>query len=692
MSLASAAPVWLRRTAAWAGSRQTWAGALGGTALVAGAAALVWFSDSLPVLVQAALWAVYVAAAVLLERWLLLFGPVFFYDMVRSARRGRYILLRCAYACLLLLVLFWVFTTAFRYHDNSLQTMSQLAESYFESIMLVQLLAVLLLTPVYVAGAIADEKERRTLEYLLATDLRNREIVLSKLAARLANLSLLILTGLPILSAVQFLGGVDPNLVLTGFAATALTMLGLAGVSILQSTYARRPRDAIALTYLVLVGYYVLSFLLLAVDNGRGALGAFHAGNLLYLLMEVQSAGYLGTLATTLPELLRGYALFQGVVAVLCCGWSLLRLRAVAVRQLEGGGRGVRGRGQIVTRPPVGLRPMMWKEIWVEGGIRLGCLSALVLFGLVLASFYPVWLILVEYHDRSYVVQRSQWEGLAQAMNIWVRVAGSLVACLLLLWVAVRASTCVSRERDQQTLDGLLISPLDSDDILWAKCVGNVLGVRWLWLWLGAIWLLGVLTGGLHVVALVIVVVAWFVYAAAVSALGTWFSVVSRTGLRATTWTLLATGALGVGHWLIWLCCGPLLMFGSGSGEGLAAIMKFQGGLTPPVALFFVQFPATGLGDRYSVEHEFMEMVAYSLFGLCLWALLAFMLWNGASARFRELTNRLRGWERDVPFGQPRVGPRPPEPAAGPRPPAAPWGAVLVEKDWQEPPEDAPSP
>ena len=100
-------------------------------------------------------------------------------------------------------------------------------------------LAVALLTPAYVAGAIADEKDRKTLEFLLATDLRSREIVLSKLASRLANLTLFVLTGLPILSLIQFLGGVDPNLVLAGFAVTALTMAGLGGLSILNSTTSR---------------------------------------------------------------------------------------------------------------------------------------------------------------------------------------------------------------------------------------------------------------------------------------------------------------------------------------------------------------------------------------------------------------------------------------------------------------------
>src|SRR5207302_11017958 len=89
--------------------------------------------------------------------------------------------------------------------------------TFFSSFTVVQLIAVFLLTPSYVAGSIAEEKERKTLEFLLATDLRNREIVLSKFSSRLCNMLLFILTGLPILSALQFMGGVDPDLVVASF-------------------------------------------------------------------------------------------------------------------------------------------------------------------------------------------------------------------------------------------------------------------------------------------------------------------------------------------------------------------------------------------------------------------------------------------------------------------------------------------
>src|SRR5262249_39437353 len=110
------------------------------------------------------------------------------------------------------------------------------------------------------ASAICEEKERRTLEYLLATDLHNREIVLSKFLSRLANMALLVITGLPILSLIQFLGGVDPEMVLAAFAATGALMVSLAAVSILASVHARKTRNAILLTYLAMGAYVAAGY------------------------------------------------------------------------------------------------------------------------------------------------------------------------------------------------------------------------------------------------------------------------------------------------------------------------------------------------------------------------------------------------------------------------------------------------
>src|SRR5436305_716445 len=82
-------------------------------------------------------------------------------------------------------------------------------------------------------AALAGDKERRPLGCGLATDLRSREIVRGKLAARVTNTALLLVAGLPVLSVLQFQGGIDPELLLCALAALAVTQASIAVLSIL---------------------------------------------------------------------------------------------------------------------------------------------------------------------------------------------------------------------------------------------------------------------------------------------------------------------------------------------------------------------------------------------------------------------------------------------------------------------------
>src|SRR5437870_3876822 len=112
------ASVWsrLRQGVGWSNSRQAWEERLG-LGLVIGGGVGVWLLAGRLSLLQALLaWGVLVlAAAVLLRRgWLKLFGPVLFYDMIRSARRGRHFLLRVVYAGILLFFLLAAFMDTMR--------------------------------------------------------------------------------------------------------------------------------------------------------------------------------------------------------------------------------------------------------------------------------------------------------------------------------------------------------------------------------------------------------------------------------------------------------------------------------------------------------------------------------------------------------------------------------------------------
>jgi hypothetical protein len=136
-------------------------------------------------------------------------------------------------------------------------------------------------------------------------------------------------------------------------------------------------------------------------------------------------------------------------------------------------------------------------------------------------------------------------------INLWVRTLGTGLACLMLLRVALRAAGRISLERERQTLDSLMATPLEGRTILRDKWLGSILSVvHGFWV-LGAVWALGLLTGGLDFLAWPLLILAWLVYADFVANLGLWFSLVSRTTQRAVSWTLLVLVGLNIGPWLL---------------------------------------------------------------------------------------------------------------------------------------------
>lgn len=347
-----------------------------------------------------------------------LFGPVLWYDMVRTSRRLGMLILRLSYPLLLFVVLYLMYYQSSGVHDLedrmvNPNVLSELAWSYFCTYMILQWIAVIVLTPVYVGGAIAEEKERRTLEYLFATDLRNREIVLGKLASRLANLIMILLAGIPLLSILQLFGGVPPDLLFGGLAATGLTLLSLGGLSMWCSVRGRTPREALLMTYLAVFFYFLVYLAIVLAWFGiagfasasvvsaelytvqsllRPVYLAVTAGNPFHGLFELASVAVgpgVGGYGPKLLNLLKGYALFHGTLFLVCTTLSVWQVRSAYVRQ--GFGQALRARPKSVKRLSERLfaldqDPMIWKEIHAPSGSRLGCAGMLlgVLFQLLI--------------------------------------------------------------------------------------------------------------------------------------------------------------------------------------------------------------------------------------------------------------------------------------------------------------------
>lgn len=603
------------------------------------------------------------------------FGPVLYYDMIRSARRIRTFLVRSLYALGLLILLGLIYGSMFEGRTEAAladpNEMTQFAEAFFTTFMSMQFILVLLLTPAYVAGAIAEEKERRTLEYMMATDLTSREIILSKLVSRIANLFYFLLVGLPVLSLMQLFGGIDPTLLWCGFAFTALTVLSVACLSILMSVYARRARDAIIRTAMIVVAYFVLTFLLFLLEQylavGIRMTDTFvflpgwldweitptallreinvyvNYGNVFAVLgtLGTKAAMGAGGISTYLLSALGEYAVFHLSLAAVCLTWALLRLRPVFRQQTFGTTIGPKSVKAARRRrlPPLRGAPMIWKERFAERGGRATIASRVFFALMAIASLAPFALILNEFTRQGHF----DLDMMSDATNVFVRIVGTTIACFLLIGIAIRAASGLGSERDRQCLDTLLSTPLTAHEILVGKWVGAIWHARSLFYLLLIVWLAGLTpmalsfltltefpyNPGLDLLALPLLLLLLTVYGSLLASLGLYFSVAAKTTLRALMWTMGITFFIGGGHWF---CVGFLAAM-----TRFETLLELATGFTPPVILGLAAFRPH---DFDHVNSSLGNIMIFGALAVAISAFAAVILYAMAVAAFPIVTGR----------------------------------------------------
>ncbi|QVL31043.1 ABC transporter permease subunit [Telmatocola sphagniphila] len=615
-----------------------------------------------------------------------LFGPVLAYDMLRIGRRRLNFTLRTSYALLLGFMLAWMyyFTTARFAHsaDGLIPPKEQawIGETVFISFMVIQFVLLALLTPGYVAGAISEEKERKTLEFLLATDLRNREIIFGKFVSRIANLLFYLLAGLPVLSLIQLFGGIDPEFLLLTYALTLMTILSEASVSMAASTMTRRARDAIALSYLSIIAYLALTGVaqLLRALSWAGTplelagfkltlvdfLDFISAGNIGYDV-ALLSTRMIGPGIISFNDLARGYVIFHLFVIVFCLGYSVLRLRSIALNQLFGrigGGSNralTRQERRASRRRAVGNYPMIWKETFYER-MKLSIVGRIFILLLGLACLLPpILLIFAEWDNRyqnffEYIVSPRIWSELPRFSHEYVGIIGPIVCSFFFLGIAVRAANCIRNEKDQQTLDDLLTTSLTTWEILFGKWFGCVFSMRLGWYWLFGIWIFGWLSFGITFLTLLLLAVSTVIYASAFAWIGICCSLTCSTSLRATMWSICGSIFCGGGYLIVFgFCCAmPLETVVDMRMQDLEWLLRLVTSFSPPWILHYFTFQEFSAQEMEGPMRAGESYFGYAGVGVLGWVALSFLLSRFCQSRFQEMTNR-------IPY-TPEVPPAPP--------------------------------
>jgi ABC-type transport system involved in multi-copper enzyme maturation permease subunit len=502
----------------------------------------------------------------------LLFGPIASAELTRAARLGRPWFWRSVYAVVAGLIVFFNLAAVVpadqlfgvpRIPRRQLVNMNEAISYWFAASLFVY---VAVLTVQVMAGAVTEEREKKRWDALLTTDLRGREILLGKLFGRLPVLLDPLLAALPVLAVLPLFGGVPPWLAGTTVLACVAVMFGLGGVTLFFSVFAANRGTAIARTFILATLYLlVTSLVVLHQDypsyyfpqsvgvNSPVVLGDLEyllaVGNPIFGLTVVEGSP---DIASAAPRMAWHFALFQfgvfflfGLTAIRrlprATVWGATadtlsgrqRVTAAATHATQSDRKPtdpppvLKPEKEPVDRPPVGDWPIVWWERygWLNKG-QMSFVRHLFTWRLGLVAVMSfVFFLSVSIFEWAWPSSDLRRNNLVEVAVLPIYIVGMI----FLFPAPFRAARCVAREREADTMDGLLMLPLSRAEILFQKWLGICLcdwpGIALLLAW----YLPAVLTGHVPVSVAVLFVGGLAASMAILTAFGLYFSVISKT-------------------------------------------------------------------------------------------------------------------------------------------------------------------
>ncbi len=567
----------------------------------------------------------------------MLLGPVFTAEMVTAARRRRYFLLRLLFAAGLLLLL-WTCCLGVRGGRDiggelTLSESSELATAFFMSFSWITLGVTLLVVPAIAAGSIATERDRRTIEYLFATDLSNAEIVLAKLVAKLLLVGKLLIVALPVIAIFRLLGGIPGDLLLAFYVILGSTSLLLVMLSLSISVWTTRARDAMTRVYLLLIAVLIIPTVLWAWMRALQASGVglttiidailfvcefFNSVNPLWVYGQAIGGGG-GALGISLDTsaIWQMAGIHLAISAVLAT-ISVLAVRRVHLNSISASKRETKSRR---TRR-VGERPMLWKECFAKSAAtKLGWIGRAALILIVVVSMGITLTAFV-----SLIINSNQWQAPWEQFMGATATMSAMYGTGVVLLVGVRAAGLVSYEKERDCWLSLLSTPLSAGEIVGGKVVGNLYAFRWLPLPLAFTWLLQLYLNPATIIAGGFTFLMLLVTCLFASVVGVAFSLKFSTTLKSIGATMGVLIMVGGGYVLC--CCVPT-MIGS-DGEGYQVVFAL-------VIPFLLAIPSMATFD--GMNDEGWLVIDY-LIGLFVYGIATVVIYELCRQNFDQLAGR----------------------------------------------------
>jgi len=411
-------------------------------------------------------------------------NPILLRVVTAGGRRLRHAFTRWIYLALLIGVLLITLVTTSS-GKTSLSDLARAATQVFSYISYVQLGMICLLAPVFTAGAITQERDSRTYSILLATPLTNAQIVLGSLFSRLYYVIALLLSGVPVFAITLFYGGVTAQNIVLSFAIALTTGMFTGSLAIAIAVFRLGSSKTVFWFYVFNAVYLVGLWMVDARIHTDPTTGIAHTTWLtgihpfLALQSVVNPTSY-GvpsdpSVVAGLPGIFRWYRLqpAHAYVAIMFTGSllmvvpSAIVLRRIAQRTEAGLFEYLRGlllpnRQTRRKVRNVWSNPVAWREAATRAGASARGITrwATITIGLAGAA-----VILVYYHRHALTVEE---------VRQWLVGLVLLQFSVALLVATNTAAGAVTRERESQTLDLLLVTPVTSHYYIWGKLRGLV--------------------------------------------------------------------------------------------------------------------------------------------------------------------------------------------------------------------------
>src|SRR5437588_481216 len=155
---------------------------------------------------------------------------------------------------LLLGLLGWFYLSSSTSNGSSISyDWNAIGTTLYQLLTLIQIVLTIFITPAFTSGAVNAEKELKTYDMLLCSQISSFSLVAGKLIAGLSNVLLLIIATIPLFSLVFFFGGFTPLHILQDLAVFVITAAMIASFALLCSTLFAKRAVSTAIAYMMVL-------------------------------------------------------------------------------------------------------------------------------------------------------------------------------------------------------------------------------------------------------------------------------------------------------------------------------------------------------------------------------------------------------------------------------------------------------